>query len=217
MGQAIACVSCMSDEPSLAPETILATLREIAQGVRAPLWLFGGVAVDFIVGRWTRPHGDIDLNALSEDRDLIREDLGRLSYASADRGWMTRWTQPLTGRQVEIVFLERDRDGEAVVVVEALAPVGRPGRYATVPGYLDPSRWGELDGVRFRVSHPLGEWAARVHASRIVPGRAPHPKLEHDRRILEQFVPEAQRARVLRAPQDQPGVPDDASGHENRK
>ena len=28
-----------------------------------PVWLFGGVAVDFLVGRWTRPHGDIDINA----------------------------------------------------------------------------------------------------------------------------------------------------------
>ena len=53
--------------PPLDPDEILASLRELA-GISEPLWLTGGVAVDFLAGRWTRPHSDIDLCALAGRR-----------------------------------------------------------------------------------------------------------------------------------------------------
>ena len=177
----------------LQPVEIIATLREIAGAVRAPLWLFGGVAVDFLVGRWTRPHGDIDLNAFADDREAIACDLARIGYVALDTGWLTHWRQPATGRQVELVFLERVADGEAEVVIREGDPIGTPGRHPTVRGYLDPTRWAELDGLRFRVSHPLGEWRARRQGSGVIAGRAPDPKLEHDRRLLEALIPESER------------------------
>lgn len=177
----------------LRPEEILATLREISARVRAPLWLFGGVAVDFLVGRWTRRHGDIDLNAAAADREAIEHDLRRIGYDSTDTGWLTHWRQPGTGRGVEIVFLERDAAGGAVLVIPEGAAIGTPGRYAMVPGYLDPERWAELDGVRFRVSHPLGEWRARQQGTGVIPGRMPDPKLAHDLSLLETLIPECDR------------------------
>jgi hypothetical protein len=183
----------MGHAESLQPEVILATLRELAAGVSRPLWLFGGVAVDFLVGRWTRPHGDIDLNALAADRGAIEHDLCRLGYESMDTGWLTHWRHPGTGRGVEIVFLERDAAGEAVLVIPDGAAIGTPGRYAMVFAYLDPERWAELDGVRFRVSHPLGEWRARRQGTGVVPGRVPEPKLAHDLRLLESVIPERDR------------------------
>lgn len=178
----------MSGPVHLEPGEILATLRELAGQVRAPLWLFGGVAVGFLVGRWTRPHGDIDLNAWAHDRASIAEDLAHLGYQSTDTGWLTHWRQPATGRAVEIVFLERTAEGEAEVVVRPGDAVGEVGRHATVSGYLDPGRWAELDGLRFRVSHPLGELRARMEGSRVIAGRVPEPKIEHDRRLLEALV-----------------------------
>ncbi|MBE2215688.1 MAG: hypothetical protein IAE82_17580 [Opitutaceae bacterium] len=172
---------------------ILATLRELAAHVCPPLWLFGGVAVDFLAGRWTRPHGDIDLNALAGDRERIAADLRALGYDTEDTGWLTHWRQPHTGRAVEIVFLERDATGEAVLVIPEGAAIGTPGRHATVPGYLDPARWAQLEGVRFRVSHPVGEWQARRQGSGVIAGRARDPKLDHDLRVLETVIPERER------------------------
>ena len=52
----------MGGSPVSEAET-LDVLSLLNARLSEPVWLFGGVAVDFLVGRWTRPHGDIDLNA----------------------------------------------------------------------------------------------------------------------------------------------------------
>lgn len=184
--------------PPLTNDEILATLRELASGVATPLWLFGGVAVDFLVGRWTRPHGDIDLNALAAQRDRLAEELTRLGYFTEDRGWLTQWFHATTGRRLEIVFLEQSPDGHTELVIRDGDPVGMPGRYAMVDGYLDPACVATLDGVTFRVCSPEGEWLARCSGRDVVGGRPPDPKLEHDVRLLEGLIP-APRLAQLRA------------------
>jgi hypothetical protein len=69
------------------PESeILGTLVRLGAHVKAPIWLFGGVAVDFLVGRWTRPHGDIDLVTLAEYRAEVARDLAELGYRSENAG-----------------------------------------------------------------------------------------------------------------------------------
>lgn len=179
-------------------DEILATLRELAAGVASPLWLFGGVAVDFLVGRWTRPHGDIDLHALAEHRNALTAELERLGYFSEDHGWLTQWVHRDSGRRLEIAFLERNASGGIELVVRAGDPIGRPGRYPMIDDYLDAARFATLAGVTFRVGSPEGEWLARASGRDVVGGRRPEPKLEHDRRLLEGLIP-AQRLAVLRA------------------
>ena len=67
--------------PPISTSLIIDTLRELNERVSVPLWLFGGVAVDFLVGRWTRPHSDIDLNTYAESRDALSPDeLSRIGY-----------------------------------------------------------------------------------------------------------------------------------------
>jgi hypothetical protein len=176
---------------------ILATLRELANGVATPLWLFGGVAVDFLVGRWTRPHGDVDLNTLAAHRDRLTEELARLGYFTEDRGWLTQWFHQTTGRRLEIVFLEQAADGHTELVIREGDPIGIPGRYPMVDSYLDRTRFAALDGITFRVCSPEGEWLARATGLDVVGGRPPEPKLEHDKRLLEGLIP-AQRLAQLR-------------------
>ena len=184
--------------PPLANDEILATLRELAAGVSTPLWLFGGVAVDFLVGRWTRPHGDIDLNALASSRTRLAEELALLGYHTADRGWLTQWFHTTTGRRLEIAFLEHSDDGRTTLVIRDGDPVGIPGHYPMVEGYLDANRFATLYGVTLRVSSPEGEWLARAAGLDAVGGRKPEPKLEHDKRLLEGLIP-ASRLAQLRA------------------
>lgn len=168
---------------------ILATLRELNAHVTQPLWLFGGVAVDFLVGRWTRPHSDIDLNTFARFRANLTRELHQIGYHTTDSGWLTHWYQEGSDRFVEIVFLERDRNGIPTLYIRPNDPVGVPGVYPLLPDQLDPERFAELDGVRFRVSSPAGEWLARADTTDVV-GERPHvPKLDHDRRLLETLIP----------------------------
>ncbi|HLP07117.1 MAG TPA: hypothetical protein VK178_03060 [Opitutaceae bacterium] len=178
--------------PALSNNEILETLRELAAGVATPLWLFGGVAVDLLVGHWTRPHSDIDLNALASDRDQLTAELHQLGYRTTDHGWLTQWIRPSDGRRLEIVFLEQNEAGGIELVIRPGDPIGIPGRHPMVAGYLDATRFATLAGVTFRVSSPEGEWLARATGRDIVGNRAADPKLAHDQRLLEQLIPPAQ-------------------------
>jgi hypothetical protein len=164
---------------------ILQTLRLLSGALSQPVWLFGGVAVDFLVGRWTRPHGDIDLNAYSDSRDQLTEELNAVGFRTTDEGWLTHWA--LGGKQwrLEVVFLERSENDSGVLVIRPGDPIGIPGRYPMPPGYLDPNRYATLEGIMFRVCSPAGEWLARAGGTQVVAGRPPDPKIEHDRLLLE--------------------------------
>jgi Aminoglycoside-2''-adenylyltransferase len=175
-----------------SPVEIVETLRALNARLNDPVWLFGGVAVDFLVGRWTRPHGDIDLHAYSDSRGRLSEDLRSIGFRSADEGWLTHWARGEKGSDLEVVFLERSADNSGVVVIPAGAPIGVPGRYPLLAEYLDPDRLATLDGVTFRVGSPSGEWLARATATRIFPGRPLEPKIEHDRRLLEGLISPAE-------------------------
>jgi hypothetical protein len=182
--------------PPLANDEILATLRELATGVSTPLWLFGGVAVDFLVGRWTRPHGDIDLNARAADHAPLALELNRLGYFTTEHGWLTQWFHQATGRRLEIVFLEQTATDRTELVIREGDPIGIPGHYPMADSYLDATRFATLAGVTFRVCSPEGEWLARATSLDVVGGRKPEPKLEHDRRLLEGLIPASRLAQL---------------------
>jgi hypothetical protein len=180
--------------PSIAPDLILSTLRELKEQVAVPLWLFGGVAVDFLVGRWTRPHSDIDLNAFAHHREELAAVLGRIGYRTSDSGWLTFWTQAGTQRRLEIAFLEQREDGEAELVIPVGAAVGNPGRYATVSGYMSMDRWASMGDITFRVCSPEGEWLARRNSA--ISGRPADAKLSHDQALLESILTEERLVRL---------------------
>jgi hypothetical protein len=180
--------------PSLQPTVILETLRELKEHISVPLWLFGGVAVDFLVGRWTRPHSDIDLNAFSHQRGALAEALDRIGYTSEGSEWLSFWVQASTGRRLEIAFLDQRTDGEAELLIPAGAAVGKPGRYATSSGYMRMDRWATLDDVTFRVCSPEGEWLARRNS--VVAGRKADAKISHDLALLETILTDEQIVRL---------------------
>src|SRR5262245_55135300 len=115
---------------------ILETLSLLNARLSDPVWLFGGVAVDFLVGRWTRPHGDIDLNAYADSRERLTQELEAIGFRSADKGWLTHWQHDKRPWRLELVFLERMQDGSAALVIAPDAPVGVPGHYPMITGYL---------------------------------------------------------------------------------
>lgn len=171
---------------------ILQTLTRLNAGLSGPVWLFGGVAVDFLVGRWTRPHGDIDLNAYSQHREQLTRELNAIGFHTPDTGWLTHWAYREAQWQLEVAFLELGPEHSGVVVIQPGEAAGTPGRYPTLPGYLDPNRYATLEGVTFRVCSPAGEWLARTTGLEVIEGRPLDPKLQHDRRLLEEMLTEAE-------------------------
>ena len=61
---------------SMQPAQILDILQTL-KSVESPMWLSGGVAVDFHVGRWTRPDKDLDLLAFTIHRSQLERELVR--------------------------------------------------------------------------------------------------------------------------------------------
>jgi Aminoglycoside-2''-adenylyltransferase len=180
------------DASPVSEVEILETLSLLNERLSEPVWLFGGVAVDFLVGRWTRPHGDIDLSAYEDSRERLTEELEAIGFRSADKGWLTHWRRDSRPWRLELVFVERAQDGSAILVIAPDAPVGVPGRYPMPAGYLDPKRYATLEGVTFRVCSPSGEWLARTNVHQVIAGRQPDPRIDHDRLLLEGLLgPEA--------------------------
>jgi len=176
------------------------TLSLLNARLSEPVWLFGGVAVDFLVGRWTRPHGDIDLHAYADSRERLTRSWRRSDFAAPTRAG-SRIGGATTGRGGWSWSSWSGRKTiSAVLVIAPDAPVGVPGRYPMPAGYLDPERYATLDGVRFRVCSPSGEWLARTNARQVIAGRQRDPKLEHDRLLLERLLgpEEVSRLRVSR-------------------
>lgn len=184
----------MNQLTPLSPADILATLAELNAYVATPLWLSGGVAVDFLAGRWTRPHGDIDLVAFADDREQLTDELSAIGYRTANSGWITHWFQAGSHRRLEIIFVERDAAGAPVLRIADDDPVGAPGHYPLLPDYLDLNCMATLSGVTFRVCSPAGEWLAREDSRDVVGGRLRDPKLDHDRQLLETLLSDQELA-----------------------
>lgn len=193
---------------SIQPAEVLDVLRAL-RAVASPMWLSGGVAVDFLVGRWTRPHKDLDLVAFTPHRGHLERSLTTLGLALAhDEGWTTRWrVAGRPGADVEVVFVQPASPRTGVLVVPAGDPTqGQTRRYRFVAGYLDPRRYRELGGVRFRTCSAEGEWLNRLVDTGLVPGREPEPKLEHDVQLLQWLIPEPRRRELLGAHPTRPGI-----------
>ena len=186
---------------AVAPTKILGYLRAL-DGVTSSLWLTGGVAVDFLVGRWTRPHKDLDLVAFAPSRATLQAELIQRGFALVQDGaWTTRWTfagDDAADADIEIVFIESAEPQTGVLVIPNDDNAGaRAGRYPLLPDSLDPDRFVTLDGVRFRVCSAEGEWLSRVTSGDLIPGRTMESKIGHDLELLESLVPEARRDELL--------------------
>jgi hypothetical protein len=77
-------------------------------------WLFGGWAVDFLVGAITRPHEDIDLILWLEDAPAVREVLASQGYVEAppppeESALHTHFSRQ--GQQMDVMFIRREEDG----------------------------------------------------------------------------------------------------------
>lgn len=188
----------MADDP-LTKDEALETLRALGR-LTVPLWLAGGLAADFHVGRWTRDHEDIDLVAVTDDRDALTEGLATLGFTQTDdRAWITRWTR--SGRdhgEVSIAFMRRSAPdtGDLVIELEHEAQGIAPGIYPGIPGNLDVDRYASVEGVRFRVISAEDEWVFATGYAAFRPGAPPRDTVAHNLALLESILSDEELERL---------------------
>lgn len=64
----------------------IAEVREVSRGLAVDIWLRGGWAVDFYLGRVTRDHSDVDWFVWSGHLDAVTERLTDLGWECVDTG-----------------------------------------------------------------------------------------------------------------------------------
>ena len=121
----------------------IARLDRALDRKQIPYWVFGGWAVDFWVGRVTRPHGDIDVVAWRADYDRVRDALTGEGFEHAPVedevvGTRYRWR----GAEVEFTFVETTDGADVVIPIP-----GQPIRWSSEPLSVV---WKELSGVGCR-------------------------------------------------------------------
>lgn len=122
------------DDAAAVPLALIGEIASLLESHGIAVWLFGGWAVDFLVGRVTRRHSDIDLAVQLDDGE-------RAVRLLAGRGYLLR--HPLEeeravltkhGEQVDLYYVTTNHRGEAIC----------PGKWAFWP--WPPGSFGDLVG-----------------------------------------------------------------------
>jgi len=104
-------------------------------------WLRGGWAIDFLIGRVTRTHEDVDAVTWQRHRRRLREALTAAGFRVVRE---TEKQVDFEERGVDVTFVFLTRDGEGRIVTHAIP------EWTWRPDALPPA-WRELDGVACRV------------------------------------------------------------------
>ena len=127
-------------DPQQLQLQLIEEVTTFLQSANVPHWLFGGWAVDFLVGEITRPHDDVDFVIWARDAQVVRRMLAQHRYTESVTHSSTDTTIFYKQEQrLEIVFIDRNQAGQIVT----------PGVWADWPwlaGTFEeaPARLGDL-------------------------------------------------------------------------
>jgi hypothetical protein len=169
----------MIDDASRKQLTALADIGSALGSQRVRFWLRGGWALDFVHGRVTRPHADIDIVLWDRHRRRAHEALGEAGFMlDRELPIQTDWVRD----GVEITFIYvRKRSNRTIVTTG----VSEDQEWRWMPDAF-PGRVHMLHGVRARVVNPrqllndLEEWESAT-------GRPLRPKDYETRRVLREL------------------------------
>jgi hypothetical protein len=145
-------------------------------------WLFGGWAVDFLVGEVTRPHSDVEFAVWRSDFPAVRSLLKRRGYVEQEVDFPQEADNfSKSGQLVRLIFIERNETGEVVT----------PGRWNDWPwpdGSFGGAR-GRLGDVELPVVSVQGQLDTKENYHRHPAGRPLREKdrgdLQHLRRLAD--------------------------------
>jgi hypothetical protein len=128
---------CPSEDPATVQLSLIAELATLLRAAGIPHWLFGGWAVDFLVGEITRPHHDVDLMIWRRDVPAFRQLLERHGYTGGESPSGPELDARFRKQDqlIEVMFLREAEDGGACwdhwrLPADALA--ARRGRIADI-------------------------------------------------------------------------------------
>jgi hypothetical protein len=149
--------------------TLIGEFASFAAGVGVECWLRGGWALDFLLGRITRPHGDIDLFIWAADAEVLVRVLSQHGYAQVG-GPPPQQQRNLSkaGEEFHVTLLERTE-------VDVVTAGGRWAGSAWPDQMLD-GPMGRIGDVRCRVISAEAQLWAKVE----VPRALGHAQREYD-------------------------------------
>ena len=138
----------------------VAAVLDVADSIGVDVWLRGGWAVDFTLGRVTRPHVDVDWFAWQDDLPRLVEELVRQGWSEVDE-YPLEQQRDLRSDDVELGFAPLARGDNGSIVVG-----GGPWSGASWPtAMLDAALLGRIDGL----ACPVISAAAQVEIKQMMP------------------------------------------------
>lgn len=161
---------------------VLAEISKISRKIGIEYWLRGGWAIDFLLGKITRSHDDIDLVTWVKNREQLENELAKAGYEKifVEEEFRDRQSDFLK-QNVEITFnyISLSDDGELIMN-------GLP-EWVWKPDSL-LSQTFNLNGISARVLNPTQLLDEKVVYEQI--GRTPRPKDLESKKILNQLIAE---------------------------
>lgn len=161
---------------------LLSEISAICATIECRFWLRGGWAIDFLLGKVTRPHDDIDLIAWIQNREELEHALAKAGYEQ------TSVKEQFRGRQsdfskdgVDITFGYITNTDDGSIIMNGLPEwVWRPDSLL--------SQSNMLNGISAHVLHPRQLLEEKEVYKQI--GREPRPKDEDSKTILHRIIAE---------------------------
>jgi lincosamide nucleotidyltransferase A/C/D/E len=114
-------------------------LYSTLESMGVTLWIDGGWAVDALLGRQTRPHGDLDIAIEERHVPKLRDLLEAQGYRDVPRDDTSRWNFVLgddRGREVDVHAFVFDDDDDGNVVEGIKYPTGSLSGTGTIAGHV---------------------------------------------------------------------------------
>ncbi|MET3941832.1 hypothetical protein ABIC22_004644 [Paenibacillus sp. PvP094] len=161
---------------------LLSEISIICAAIECRFWLRGGWAIDFLLGKVTRSHDDIDLITWIQNREELERALAKAGYEQ------TSVKEQFRGRQsdfskdgVDITFAYITNTDDGSIIMNGLPEwVWRPDSLLS-QSYM-------LNGISAHVLHPRQLLEEKEVYKQI--GREPRPKDEDSKTILHRIIAE---------------------------
>ncbi|MDX8365544.1 nucleotidyltransferase domain-containing protein [Cytobacillus sp. IB215665] len=160
--------------------TVLSDISSISETLKIEFWLRGGWAIDFLLGKVTRPHDDIDIVTWIHDRERLENELKKAGYEQ------TPVRQEFRNRQsdfkkdsVEVTFSYITHSENRKLIMNELP------EWVWRADSLSSQRF-MLHGISAKVLNPRQLLEEKEVYTRI--GRTPRLKDEESKKILHKII-----------------------------
>ncbi|MFC4411441.1 nucleotidyltransferase domain-containing protein [Chungangia koreensis] len=164
---------------------VLSEVSTISKKIGIEFWLRGGWAIDFLLGKITRPHDDIDLVTWITNRERLEIELEKAGYVKAFvKEEFRDWQSDFCKENVEITlsYITRTVDGNLIMH-------GLP-EWIWRPDSLHPQTF-VLNQIAAQVLNPKQLLEEKEVYEQI--GRIPRQKDSESKKILQQIIDETMR------------------------